>query len=126
MITVRTITEKPSLKNNITRKNESAKVYMKVKITQVDPLLRVTGEYYFLDSEGRYNWLSDFKPRSYTYAEFADIQSQLPALESSTDVVANFKQRCFEMVKLIIDQEAAEGKVHNFGIQSGNELELVV
>ena len=124
MITVRTTTEKPNLLNVHSRTNESAKVYMKVKITQVDPLLRVTGEYYFLDAEGRYNWLSDFKPRSYTYSQFAAIQSQLPALESSTDVVANFKQRCFEMVKLVIDQEAAEGKVHNFGIQSGDELEL--
>jgi len=124
MITVRTTTEKTGLPNKFTRTNDTAKVYMKVKITQVDPLLRVTGEYYFFDSEGRYNKLSDFKPRSYTYSEFAAIQSQLPALESSTDVVANFKQRCFEMVKLVIDQEAAEGKVHNFGIQEGDELEL--
>jgi len=124
MITLRTKTVK-NVPNEHTRSNEDAIVYLKINLNKVQPNIQASGLYYFIDSKGRIAKLDNFKPKTFAYAELEQLEQALPPLESDTNLIANIKQRCFEMAKFVIDQESIQGVINNYGITTSDDLELV-
>lgn len=125
MITLRTKTEK-DVHNKPKRINETAKVYLKIRIDKISPIIIASGEYYYLDADENYVFLSNFVPKSFTYEELETFEDNW--FEDFTNVrnlIPNIKKRIVDMTIQIIEAEAAQGKVNNYGITSGSELELV-